>query len=63
MRRRHKYEVKAIANLIGFNHHVNLTIGETWANNENQAINNLKHRLIFNPETMIYICYTAKEVL
>lgn len=60
MRRRHKYHV--IANILckGFTSSVILPLGETWANNENQAINNLKYKLIFNPETMIFICYSAE---
>ena len=60
MRRRHKYHVVANIYCKGFTTSVILPLGETWANNTNQAINNLKHRLIFNPETMIFICYSAE---
>lgn len=62
MKRRHKFIVTAHAMFTGWTSSNTIVIGQTWAKNQNDAINQLKHRLVYNPENMNFICYEAKEV-
>lgn len=62
MKRRHKYIVTAHVLFIGWTSSNTIQIGITWAKNQNDAINQLKHRLIYNPENMDFICYQTEEI-
>lgn len=61
MRRRKKYRVGAQAVFSGVNQSVTFDLGETWANNEHDAINQLKYKIVYNPDTMIFVCYQCEE--
>lgn len=62
MKRRQKYQVIVNVYTESWTASQIIVLGETWANNEREAIKNLEYKFRYAPDRMLFVVYSAEVV-